>query len=89
MGGGQWTVGLACDDPEACSEGCACPGDFDGDGDVDLVDFGNFSLCFTGPGASFAKGCDCGDFEGDGDIDLVDFGSFSLSFTGPGGVACP
>lgn len=58
------------------------PGDCDGDGDVDLVDFADFQLCFTGPGGSVSAGCECADFDGDGDVDLTDFGSFQLSFTG-------
>jgi hypothetical protein len=57
-------------------------GDFDGDGDVDLVDFGEFQLCFTGGTGTLADGCDCADFDGDNDADLVDFGSFQLAFTG-------
>ena len=59
-------------------------GDSDGDGDVDLVDFGAFQLCFTGPGGGAGVGCDLFDFDFDLDIDLVDFGAFQLVFTGPG-----
>jgi hypothetical protein len=59
------------------------PGDCDGDGDVDLVDFGEVQLCFTGPGGTIDPGCECADFDEDGDIDLVDFGEFQLAFTGP------
>jgi hypothetical protein len=60
-----------------------CRGDFAGDDDVDLVDFGEFQLCYTGPGGGpIESGCQCGDFDGDRDIDLVDFGAFQLAFTG-------
>jgi hypothetical protein len=56
-------------------------GDCDGDGDVDLVDFGQFQLCFTG-GTPVVPGCECADLDGDNDADLVDFGAFQLAFTG-------
>lgn len=59
-------------------------GDCDSDGDVDLVDFSQFQLCFTGPGGGPVDiSCQCGDADGDGDIDLADFGPFQLAFTGP------
>jgi hypothetical protein len=58
-------------------------GDLDSDGDVDLVDFGAFQLCFTGSGGVLSgSNCVCSDFDGDGDVDLVDFGGFQLAFTG-------
>jgi hypothetical protein len=60
------------------------PGDCDGDGDVDLADFGEFQLCFTGPvGGPVDEACDCANFDADGDVDLADFASFQLAFTGP------
>jgi hypothetical protein len=60
------------------------PGDCDGDGDVDLVDFGSMQLCFTGPGGGPVEPeCECCDFDDDDDVDLVDFGDFQLAFTGP------
>jgi hypothetical protein len=65
-----------------CNAGCTSGGDFEDDGDVDLVDFGAFQLCFTGSGIPAAAGCECGDFDSDGDVDLVDFGEFQLVFTG-------
>jgi hypothetical protein len=58
-------------------------GDFDFDGDVDLVDFAQFQLCFTGAGGPLPPGCEPGDFDDDGDCDLVDFAGFQLAFTGP------
>ena len=61
-------------------------GDFDNDGDVDLSDFSQFSLCFGGanlpPAGSCPPGVDA-DFDDDGDVDLGDFATFSLNFTGP------
>jgi hypothetical protein len=58
-------------------------GDCDGDGDVDLVDFASFQLCFTGPGGVATAECGCSDTDDDDDVDLVDFANFQLLFTGP------
>jgi formylglycine-generating enzyme required for sulfatase activity len=58
-------------------------GDSDFDGDVDLVDFANLQLCFSGPAVPAGDGCGVFDFDGDDDVDLVDFGQFQLAFTGP------
>lgn len=60
-------------------------GDCDGDQDVDLVDFGDFQLCFTGSTGILTAGCECADFDGDSDVDLVDFGAFQLAFSGSTG----
>lgn len=60
-------------------------GDFDGDGDVDVTDFGAFALCYGGPFVPPALSCQPGvdaDCDGDGDVDLGDFGIFSQNFTG-------
>ncbi|MBN1490201.1 MAG: hypothetical protein JXA69_09805, partial [Phycisphaerae bacterium] len=59
-------------------------GDSDGDGDVDLSDFGVFSQCFNGPNrAPAGANCDGSDFDTDNDVDLSDFGVFSQCFNGP------
>jgi RHS repeat-associated protein len=58
-------------------------GDFDSDGDTDLVDFGNFQLCFGGTGVIVSEECKRFDGDGDGDVDLVDFGGFQLIFGQP------
>jgi hypothetical protein len=59
--------------------------DFDNDRDIDLVDNGNFMLCFTGMGVcSTGPGCDVFDRDQDCDVDLIDFGDFQLCFTGMG-----
>jgi hypothetical protein len=71
-------------DPESTPNDIIPDGDFDNDGDVDLVDFGQFQLCYTGAGAGpVSPPCNLADFDGDGDVDLVDFGQFQLIFTGP------
>lgn len=63
-------------------------GDADGDGDVDLLDFGRFQLCFSGEGpATLELGCDIiFDYEPDGNVDLDDFAFFHSNLTGPGGL---
>ncbi len=58
--------------------------DFDGDGDVDLADFGVFQGCFNGPNRpAAAANCGGADFDGDNDVDLADFGFFQGCFNGP------
>jgi V8-like Glu-specific endopeptidase len=58
-------------------------GDADGDGDVDLTDFGAFQLCFTGPGGDALPTCvNVFDSDLDGDVDLIDFAAFQIAFTG-------
>ncbi|MBN1491263.1 MAG: hypothetical protein JXA69_15225 [Phycisphaerae bacterium] len=67
--------------------------DSDGDGDVDLADFGQFSACFNGPNRPYASPelvCTCLDFASDLDVDLVDFSIFASCFNGPNrSPACP
>lgn len=65
--GGFWGVTPA---------GPSAPGDCDGDGDVDLIDFGDFELCLSGPATLSPLGCACADGDGDGDTDLDDFAEF-------------
>jgi hypothetical protein len=59
-------------------------GDSDLDGDLDLADFGNFQLCYTGPASpsTLDPPCEEMDLDSDGDIDLIDFAEFQISFTG-------
>ena len=58
-------------------------GDLDGDGDVDLDDFDEFPVCFTGPGGGAPPPCHTFDFDFDNDVDLADFGALQFLFTGP------
>ena len=66
------------------------PGDFDGDGDVDLIDFAEFPPCFAGPEAmpdppapTTAGQClNAFDFDADADVDLTDFEGFQCTFGG-------
>ncbi|UCF35002.1 MAG: hypothetical protein JSV78_06785 [Phycisphaerales bacterium] len=58
------------------------PSDCDGDGDVDLIDFGGFAGCLLGPGGGIDTDCDCFDLDDDGDVDLGDFAVFQAEFTG-------
>lgn len=61
------------------------PGDFDGDGDVDLVDFALLAQCYAGPNLPPSPSCPHDadtDIDGDGDVDLVDFAYFAQLFTG-------
>lgn len=59
-------------------------GDYDSDGDVDLVDFAHFQGCFNGPNRPPAQsGCSDADADLDGDVDLSDFSVFQMCFNGP------
>lgn len=57
-------------------------GDIDGDGDVDLLDFGQFQLCFTGESGTATAECSLFDSDDDADVDLADFAVFQATFTG-------
>ncbi len=77
------TVGpydLACELQTMCPGG---PGDCDGDGDADLVDYDSFLQCFTGPNEGpIESECECADMDADDDVDSGDFAEFQLAFTG-------
>lgn len=63
-------------------------GDYDMDGDVDLEDFGQFQVSFSGPQVASALP-EVGDLDGDGDVDLEDFGLFQRCISGPDEPADP
>lgn len=60
--------------------GFAEPGDLDGDGDVDLIDFAEVQTCFgNDPGES----CEYADLDGDKDVALIDLQAWVAAATGP------
>ena len=87
LGGGFGNLGMAPDMTTIPGDQFAVvtldiPGDWDGDGDVDRVDYGHFPGCLTGPdNGPPGSGCDIFDFDTDTDVDLEDFGAFQFGFT--------
>jgi len=61
-------------------------GDFDCDGDVDLMDYRAFQGCLYGP-ENLGGPCDAVgvDLDGDADVDLLDMAIFETVFSGAGG----
>ncbi|NOX59077.1 MAG: hypothetical protein GXP29_09500 [Planctomycetes bacterium] len=52
-------------------------GDWDGDGDVDLIDFAQLAACATGPSnGALGPGCIAFDFNSDQSVDLIDMATF-------------
>jgi len=95
---GAWDVVVSTDGDGTLPAGFAVsmcfspPQDADGDGDVDLSDFGVFQGCFNGPNRPYKpapvdqrKGAcmDVGDNPIVNDIDLSDFNKFQGCFNGP------
>jgi len=70
----------ADDNGNGIPDGCEGLGDLDGDGDVDIDDFGIFVGCMNGPGIAYPGGCDEADLNGDGDVDMDDFAVFQTLF---------
>ncbi len=58
------------------------PGDFDGDGDVDVGDLSTLAGCYTGPGTPPSPVCQICDLDKDSDVDLVDFATIQVNFSG-------
>lgn len=56
------------------------PGDFDFDGDFDLVDHLGFSICVDGRESAASPGCHRDDLDLDCDVDLADFAGFANKF---------
>jgi hypothetical protein len=65
----------------------AVPGDFDGNGQVNLNDFATFSVCFANPVTGSPPGCSFdqayeSDFDRNGTVNLNDFATFAVNFEG-------
>jgi len=58
------------------------PHDCNGDGVVDLYDYGDFEACLTGPDAGVTEGCECFDVNRSNTVDLLDFAVAQTTFTG-------
>ncbi|MCK4661112.1 MAG: lamin tail domain-containing protein, partial [Phycisphaerae bacterium] len=77
----NWMASEAVGGSPGTVNSCPPPGDYDGDGDVDLDDYGFFHDCFTAPGGGLASPrCTCFDTDTDGDVDLADFRAFQIAF---------
>lgn len=64
--------------------------DLDGDGDVDLEDFGRLQACLTGPGVLVVNpNCLNARMDSDGDVDLDDVGIFQACMRGAGVLVDP
>jgi hypothetical protein len=59
---------------------CPITTDWNGDGAVDLTDYGALERCLTGPAASLDRSCAALDLNGDGAVDLADFALFSCEY---------
>ena len=60
--------------------------DFDGDGDVDMEDFGHLQVCLNGPG-SVPEGCDDADLDSNGMVNQNDVSIFRGCLSGANIVA--
>ncbi len=69
--------------PCLTAAGVPIAGDCDGDGDIDLDDFQEFTSCFLGPMLPAPGGCDCADVNSDGAVDLLDFALLQDPFASP------
>lgn len=61
---------------------CDRYGDFDADGDVDLIDFGRLQTCFAGDANVTDGPCAAYDRDGDEIVNLDDFAAFHAAATG-------
>ena len=64
--------------------------DYDNDGDIDIVDFGRFQVCLTGPNAGPVSAiCRSMDLDLDDDVDLSDFGQLQACMSGANIASAP
>ncbi len=83
---GTWGgLGTDCSQVTCCPHGQYVWADHDADGDVDLVDFSAFQICYTGSAGGVPAGCECfnRDAVPDNDIDGDDFVAFTNCVSGP------
>jgi len=70
----------------ACSNAAATStwahGDFDGDNDVDLSDFGHFQVCYSEDAGDIEAGCENADLDENGTVELLDFNIFANCMSG-------
>lgn len=80
-----FTIPLGPGGGQACCFTSTSVGDFDGDGDTDLEDFGRFQACLSG---SFKPqtdpACTPARMDHDGDVDAADLAMFERCMSGPG-----
>ncbi len=65
------------------------PGDFDGDGDVDMIDYGAFQACFSGNQPQLEPTCTKARFDGDVDVDHNDLSFFMGCMSGANMIGDP
>ena len=66
----------------ALAQATVLPGDFDGDDDIDLSDFGHLQSCLSGAAIGYGPGCRDADLDADGDVDLPDVNTFNSCIGG-------
>ena len=80
----ELTGGLVQGAETSCeSTTCPRPGDHNGDGKVDLLDFAAFQICFTGPNGTTRPECFWTDYNQDGTVDAADYVVWRRSSGGP------
>ncbi len=83
--GGWRFCGWNIDDIELSVAVCdGILGDYNGDGEVDGIDFDEFGPCYNGTGNPFGPGCGIFDFDDDDDVDCTDWAGFEEAWAGGG-----